>query len=543
MLVRARRDGARRVSAKLGVLAVALAVAATGGMLAPTSGGAAHGAPAPTAQALAATFGFEVQLGPEQRLLGPSGEVDLPFFSERDADGKLFGVVGTSRTKVWRTANNTRLSKPRLILDRGRAGRFDECGAWMLSIQRLARRHWIGFYHAENKGANLAKCDHIADTTVWRMAIAETTNGGRTWFRPNYPNNVILTGTGADQNSGQRHAGNGRVVKVGNYFYMFFQAAHSNEPDEPGTYIARATVASEGRPGSWKKWFCHPATLLDPAYCAFDENGIGGKSTPIPNLSEKARFVSWNSYLGRWIGLDASGRRGFRLSVSAAVPSGGTNEDVLLDWGGSVAIYPPVSSPDDQRVDQWGGSTRDRKARQLYAYPSILGTTGSSGESGQTFYIYYMKLFPGDKFDKRYLFRRKVTIVENGGSLHRVELTLYKNRRTGERRSTTEAPKAKIFRRDSGQGYLLAQEISGWKQALECSRRGDFAIFVGPKCRTGWKPYRRIGWLHPTKTADASVPVFRCFNRRLGNHFASNSPRCGGAKRELRIGFALRSLS
>ena len=165
---------------------------------------------------------------------------------------------------------------------------------------------------------------------------------------------------------------------------------------------------------------------------------------------------------------------------------------------------------------------------------------GQSCCTGKSFFIYYVKLFPGEKFTHRYLFRRKVTVVKSDTALNRVELTTYRNGK-GKRFSLTEASKDKRFRRIGASGHLLSHSTAGWKPVFDCSRRGDRALFV-VKCKKGWKPIRRVGFVHPTKTGQASVPVFRCFDRRKKSHFASSSAKCGGAKREVRLGFALRSL-
>lgn len=556
MLLRARGALPGRRRRAVGTLATASVVLVAGlvaapdggavsprGSLTPPQAGVAQSASRAVA---AASLGFQVQLGPEQRLIGPTGEVDIPYYSERGRDGKLFGVAGTSRAKFWRTANNTHLSHPRLVLDRGRAGRFDECGVWMMSIQKVTRTNWLGFYHAESKGTS-SDCDHVADTTVWRMGVATTTDAGRTWRKRgfggthSYPDNVILTGTGSTKTTGRRHAGNGRVVRIGNFYYMFFQAAHSDEPDLPGVYVARAPVSGKGF--GWQKYYCPPPTALNPdPACGFTEPGIGGRATPLDRINEKSRYVSWNGFLKRWIGLDASGRGGFRLFASERV--GGTvtpaaQVNAALTWKGSTDIYAPVSTPNDLRVDQWGGHTRGPGSKQLYAYPSILGERGDSSRSGKTFYIYYMKLFPGDKFNARYLFRRKVTLKASAHPMNRVQLTVYKDRRSGKRRATTEAPKLKSFRGVGSAGYLLSHPANGWRQVFDCKRRTDFALFVGD-CKTGWQRYRRVGWIRTTRTPAASIPVYRCFDRRKNSHFVATRPGCAGARKEVRLGFALR---
>ena len=308
-------------------------------------------APAAEVSARAEALGFAVQLGPEQRLIGPTGEGDNPYFSER-RNGKLFGYFGTSRTLEWRSNNNTRLTHARVIIPRGQPGRFDDCGAWRNgSVQKLTARHWIGFYHAEGSTPGNG-CDAYDTTNVDRMAMVETTNAGRTWRRPNYPNNVVLTGEGATASGGKANASGGRTVRVGDYYYAFFRTARGAQPGESGIHIARSKVSDRGKPGTWKKYYCTSPVIGTPV-CSWSQPGIGGKSTPIGGLSEKARYVVWNSTLNRWIGLDATGRIGFRMFASH-VGVGATDaerrQSALFDsdgfpvkWAGFENVYPLVS--------------------------------------------------------------------------------------------------------------------------------------------------------------------------------------------------------
>jgi len=550
----------RRSRWRLGIAAATAAVLSV--TLAQSAGGGAVAAEAPVGAAgvsevsgdvsgkvarRADYLGFSVQLGAEQRVVGPTDQGDNPYYSEMRG-GKLRGFFGTSRTIEWQSHNNTRLTNPRIILNRGGSGAFDECGAWLQgTFQKITATRWIAFYHAEGKGPGEERCDHYANTTVWRMAMAETTNAGKTWKKKG----VVLTGVNATASNGVTNAGTGRTVKVGNYYYMFFKTAHGPKPGPSGIQVARSKVSDGGKPGTWFKYYCPPGTVINPdPPCNWKEKGIGGHSTQIGGISEKARFISWNTALKRWIGFDASGQRGFRLFASE-VGAGATPEvqqrNALFDsdgfpkrWMNWTDTYPLVSTEHDKYVDQWGGHIRNRRSKQLYAYPSVGGADGSSWRSGSEFYVYYVKLFPGDKFTHRYLFRRKVKVVNNSAALNRVELTLYKDRR-GHRFSSTEAHKSKAFRRVGVTGYLLSHGKAGWKQVFDCGRRGDRALYVG-NCKRGWAPVRRVGFIRPRKAGPANVPVYRCYDRQKNSHFASTKIGCAGERREGRIGFALRSL-
>jgi hypothetical protein len=114
----------------------------------------------------------------------------------------------------------------------------------------------------------------------------------------------------------------------------------------------------------------------------------------------------YNTYLNRFIAMPVFGRWGFAIDQS--------NGSDLLQWNpypstGMLTVYPPVTYGDDPLVDM--GYGRTAASRQYYNYASLISPDGDSNSTGQVFYLYYMKLFPGDDFDQRYAMRRKVTLM------------------------------------------------------------------------------------------------------------------------------------
>lgn len=496
--------------------------------------------------------GVEVQLGPEELLLGPSGHVDSPYFSERDAAGRLFGVMGNADTSFYSSRNNARLSNPRIVLRKGKTGAFDGCGAWLLpSIHKVTPRHWVGWYHAEQAGAgDGGTCNYGDQSTVWRIAFTQSTDAGRTWTKPTFrrANNYVITQNSAltDRSANSpwtEDAGNGRVMRIGAFFYLFYMAASAETDRIRYLHVARSPVEKLGKPGTWQKYYCHDP-LVGPVECGFTQPGVGGKSSHIgsqPNelaVPSNARFVTWNNYLGRYIGVQATGTVGFNLYMSEL----SSQAEAWKRWSGAVRFYPPVSRTKDPLVDQWG--VRTSRARHLYAYPSILGVDGGNSVTGQDFYLYYMKLFPGDDFTHRYLFRRKVSLVKTASNagLHRVQLTTYLNKTDGRRRSSTERPQAKAYRFERISGYLLAVERPGWVPVLECVGPRSRYYLRKSSCSSTHREVRLVGWISPTKTASAPVQVFTCFNRPKRNSFVSTSQTCSGARRTGVLGFALPAL-
>jgi hypothetical protein len=491
----------------------------------------------PAPKLLAQTF--EVQLGAEERVAGPSGAIDSTYFSEKDATtGRLVGYMGNATTYRYETSGNTRLAQGKVALQKGAVGTFDGCGAWLSSVYQVTKTHWVGWYHAEAPGADdKGLCDYADASTVWRVAFAESFDAGKTWKKPSYPNNKVLTQDTALNGPITEDAGNPRVIRVGDYLYMFFQAATSNTG--AGSIrqlnVARAPLSSLGKPGSWKKYYCTPQLFGDPK-CDFTEPGIGGRSTAMSNISAPARFVSYNSYLGRYIAPLATGRWGFSLRIADNGPA-----DDFRTWASAATIYPAVSTTTDTTVDQWG--TRTASSRQLYAYGSVLGADGNSTTTGRVFYLYYVKVFPKAGFTQRNLFRRKVTLVRTDGiPSNRVQLTTYVDGK-GHRRTTTELPQSTAYHVQSNAGSLLAVARDGWKDVYDCSATKGDAYLRTTACPAGTQAVRRIGYVSPTRTALATVAIYQCWDKRTARHFSSNSGKCSGARKIGVLGYGLPTLS
>lgn len=480
---------------------------------------------------LAADPGFQVQLGYEQKVLGPSGIVDFPYFNVTGSDGKLYGMVANNDTYMADVSANGSLSNPKVVLRRGGAGRFDQCGAWLMgTVHEITSTHWVSFYHAEAADpADMGRCVFKDGHTRWSIGYAETFNAGKTWTKPDYPHNQIITQDSALTGDLMTDdAGNGRVIEEGGYFYLFFQASSRVDPVRR-LNVARAPISSLGRPGSWSKYYC--SDVNDESTCGFTQPGRGGQSTHLRGIPAAARYISYNTYLGRFIGVQASGLGGFALWLS--------DGDDFLHWTERRLIYPAVSSADDPTVDRWGAYSPTDK--QVYGYASLIGADGDSSVTGQDFYLYYMKVYPGDDFSKRYLLRRKIGFVRTSAvPSDRVQLTTY-IRSDGRRRTSSEAPEpGEGYRVQTSTGYLLSSARDGYAPVFECaaSRSTDHYIKQN-SCSGTDQPVRRLGWIATSKTAEATVPVYRCVNRQLKNHFASTSEACDGAQKEFLLGYAL----
>lgn len=540
------REGGRRPIVALALMAMVVTTGAVvGAGPSDAQAGVVERTTSGAATAQAPTDGFTVQVGPEQRVFGPSGLTDFPYFSERSGKTLLGFISNNDSYRTVQTRSGL-LKRPTVIIKRGKPGSFDKCGAWLIGsvYKKPSSRTWIGTYHAEaaGKGDN-NRCIFNDDSVVASIGRAVSQDAGKTWKKS--PGGPVVTQDDSLNSPKTEDATLGRMIKVGDYLYLFYGASPSSTDTGRQLMVARSPVSELGARGTWRKWHC--TTLLGQRSCDWSEPGLGGKSTPIAKLDPMARVMTPNTYLGHWIALAATGTKGFKLWVSntntsnAPVDPDGPVDNIA--WAGSMNIYPLVSSLDDPQVDNWN---RTKRAKQLYGYPSIVGLKGESHTSGQSFYIYYVKLFPGGDFPERYLMRRKVTLSKlDTSELNRVALTTYFRKSDGRRRSSTERPIQNAFRPQSQAGYLLAEEREGWVDVFECVRRGNFQLRQ-TKCNTGESKYRRVGWIRTTAGDGATVPIYRCFNRSKNNHFVTTSTTCGPGARRAQpglLGYGLKSIT
>lgn len=381
--------------------------------------------------------------------------------------------------------------------------------------------------------------------------------------------------------------GGARFIRIGDYFYAFYQSSSVQDyerangevvKDAQGRpvvsknrklHLARSKVSEMGKPGSWWKWYC--SNPNDRATCGYTEPGIGGKSTKLTNSNELVgvnpdgtqdktwkskyvlndRYISYNRYLNRYIAF-TNEDGGFRLlasegddftnwksksDVTTVKPS--SEDDFTVDnWSRSKSnpsLCPDSSvGSDGENIEQTGQQDDDaqnpaaKKAecKQQLGYNSIIGINGDSDHSGQTFYMYYVKHFPGQKTSDGYILRRKITFVANDATTRstRTELSLYMDAK-GNQRITSELPEPWLgYTRKSKIGYVLSAPAQGYEPLFECKKPNgtyytlrlagahDYTMPVPAdpptKCNATDKLIRRVGWISPVKTAEATEAIF-----------------------------------
>lgn len=496
-----------------------------------------------------------VQLGPEEYVAGPTDAHDTTYFTERDDKGRWYGFTGNGTSFVIPLNEKNMLPesplqrdkkdipKHRVILDADTAAprnvddpkHPDTCGAWIIgAVYKNPKKsgHWIGWYHGERNclRGNLTG----GDRTHMTMGYAESFDSGKTWKKTGYPNNRIITADRALENNGALNdTGNGRVIQIGDYFYMFYQSNSAQEATATGRkiHIARSKVSDLGRPGTWKKWYC--TDINKKSTCSFNQPGVGGKSTRLANEDGKNvlkdQYVTWNRYLNRYIAF-GNEKGSFRLLASEG--------DDFLNWTSKQELIQPIpTSMDDFTVDNWNKDatpakcynkdrTKVAECKQLYGYNSIIGMQGNSDGSGKNFYIYYLKHYAGQGFGDGYILRRKVTL--QGGTATtmtaRTELALYKDAK-GRQRITSELPEPWLgYVRKSTIGYVLSNPAPGYQPLFEC-KKPDGSYYAKrikttepygvpvpgdppTKCSATDKLIRRIGWVSPVRTSEATEAIY-----------------------------------
>jgi hypothetical protein len=329
--------------------------------------------------------------GTPQKIFGPSGYVDSPYATVRDARGRLHGYL-SNYTAIWfdQRANGS-LTNRRVMLQGGRRGAIDQCGVHPGgTIYKASRSHWITFYHAE-KGApaDHGTCNHADRRTRWSIVKMETFNSGRSWVKRGQ---VITQDRGLmkTQAGGWRYAtddaGSPRLVVPddGKYMYLYYRATNRSSGTLQEMAIARALKGTLGRPGAWHKLY--KGTWQQP--------GLGGRSSGLTGLPGQARGISFNSHLNFWLAVEV-GIEGVTLYQSTD----------RLTW-----------TPYEQVVrtglteSAWHQRCGRKGLPVAYGYGSIVGLNGASDKSGQSFWVYYMKKPAGECFDHRLLYRRKITL-------------------------------------------------------------------------------------------------------------------------------------
>jgi len=466
---------------------------------------------------------------------GPNNRTDTPSRAFWN-DAELSMYVGGGHTYNMRGPDLRSVTEawdfyadPSASLVPGSAGNFDDGGAWILHAEVASENTNLvrGWYHAEQTrpGGNARKT----------MAYCESTDGGRTFQKvcaadasKNYPHNQFITSwTGYAGLTNQNHTGDGRIVRVGDYYYCYFMPVAGGA----SPHVARSAVLDHGRPGTWWKYY-------DPAgdggtNGTWSEPGLGGRSScPFPadgNLY--GREMTWNTALNRFMlethlftGPDCSG---IYLTFS-------TNN--LFGW--HRARYPLV-------VYEGSGGSWNRDlipAQELHAYPGFAALDGATdgrfpaaGRSrfGTSFWYTVTYLNAHEGFAERYLLRQKVSLRETNSSapqdqVGRVELALFRHRDGSDDWAATYNTFGH-YRKVQTLGYLCTAGIPGTTPLYSHSNTNSAANhWVSTNAMEATK-LSLLGYLF-TNQVSGTIPLYRTCNPRTSIYSATTNESAPGAK-------------
>ncbi|GAB3958508.1 hypothetical protein GCM10029978_003580 [Actinoallomurus acanthiterrae] len=304
------------------------------------------------------------------------------------------------------------------------------------------------------------------------------------------------------------------VTKVGttSYLYVYFADASADGSGHiafTGLSVARASLASvlaaakRGKATAWHKY----------AGGKWTQQALGGASADI----NAGRPMAWAPDVargdGRTIMVAGESPHEMVLSTSANGVSG---------WS---ARHPLWRDPDS-----------------FDAYPTIVAAGGAPNTPGTTFFVYYTQWQSATPdWSKARLMRRTVRCTK-GTPATATALVRYSN---GTRHQVTTGP-APAGYHEEGRWYLRSAQEPGTVPLYGC-RNGQDDQFLYKEADCGGSQYAIVqteGWIHTTRPAGPSVPLYRCHIAGIGDHFVSvradcEAPGNANVTQEGLLGYAL----
>lgn len=315
----------------------------------------------------------EVDLGPVQIVPAPDGLRDYRFCPDghisflRDGDQFQMYWAG-STTYRTRGLSVMTMTDAQPVLQPGSRGSFENGGAWLNSVFRLAGNKLIGFYHAED---HEFEGDPASRYVAWKsIACCFSADNGLHWQKERQ---ILTSSRSKPQQPMWGGCGDFCVVRdeKNRRWICFFQEhnlcmASSEDP--------------LGKPGTWRKYY----------HGRFIEPGLGGRSTPIEGLEAHAGgnpSVHFNTYLKKWVMVWGTWEKSSTSPDSIWLSS--SND--LLKWSAPQVL---VAAQGAQRC--W--------------YPTIIGDSDvSAGQKSLLCYAY----FPDKSKSRRHFAVRQITFKQH----------------------------------------------------------------------------------------------------------------------------------
>lgn len=334
----------------------------------------------------------EVLVGPEEQVFTTNKEhiPDIPYITVKSNSGLIgvFSIGGFASQRAYKVPNPMGSNLGPLtpiegIVKGTNRDNLDWGGVWLAATYREPNSNVIhGIYHSET---HFGTASPNLTNDRWTAAYIRSDNGGQTWYKPNYPNNLLITAVDYPQGDG---VSPDSLIPVGNDVYLYY--FENMQTKYRGMSVAKAPISQIANPSSWKKYYCAPQGT-----CGFTEPGIGGKSTKLATLQGKGP-VAYNTYLKKFIAVNGEALL-FNNTIQLSSSSDGVN---FTKYGPATNIGPSIA-PD------W-----------VKAYSSLIGTNGVTSETGQSFYFYYVamkwnRITQITSDPNKYVMRRKITLSDS----------------------------------------------------------------------------------------------------------------------------------
>ncbi len=235
----------------------------------------------------------------------------------------------------------------------GESNGVNDGGAWLMSVHRFSGDTLIGFYHGESHWY-----PRNGNYTAWKsICVAYSYDNGFTWADSGQ---IVTSDKPKPEQRAWGGAGDCCVVwdSLNQRWNCYFQE-----------HNIRIAVSYDplGAPGTWKKLYNG----------SFDEEGLGGFSTPLSNLSNYGGAnpsVHYNTFLDRWFMTYHGWNGGIYVTAS--------NDGINWDTPRLV-----ISKGD---YNNW--------------YPTIIGVTDT--EAGREAKLYYGEFVNSNGY--RYMYERDI---------------------------------------------------------------------------------------------------------------------------------------
>lgn len=321
----------------------------------------------PISSGHAVAEGVHFKLGGARKV--PPPHAGLPIY-EYSPDGHCTVFqVDSDVWMFWPGVDSYRSSGPSLfemfdsekVLSAGPQGGFDSGGSWLYTVLRGKEGRMLGFYHAEDRTFPLSPgSDFIAYKSIARCVSEDF---GLTW---NNREPILTAHAPKPKRAKWSGLGDHCIIwdPATRRLMCFFQ--------EEGYLCMAASSDSQGRAGSWLKWY----------QGGFTEPGLGGRRSPIPAFANHPGgnpSVLWNTFLQRWL-IAWHGWEG-DLWISSS-PN-------LMDW----------TPPKILLKRPWLGGK--------VWYPTLVGHSDKSG--GENLWLLYAE-FPDAKQSARHFLARKMSL-------------------------------------------------------------------------------------------------------------------------------------